>query len=369
MRGPSRGELMAWFASEEDNLRAMLTVLSVASPAQAARAARLLHGYWKPRGAYGEERQRLTELLSREGVPNQSRAELFGLLWEIEHMVGDLDAAESAARESLRLAEPGDDIRPYALGGLAMIAAARGESEESVRLAYDALKEIDDVDDWQRPGFRLDIGTVFEQAGLRAEARATYVQVSDEARRLGNPLLIGGADVNAGWLDLLEQRYEAAEAGFRSALEVVRGLGGHLFYEAGAFRGLGLALLGLGRRADARAAFMSSLEILSTDDPTPGVELTATLLWIALATQPADLRPAARLVGAVPAIRQNARLIEPPRDLELRRRFEQPLIDALGEDEWAREQAAGATLTLEEAIELARTLAATAPEPIPGAPR
>ena len=32
-------------------------------------------------------------------------------------------------------------------------------------------------------------------------------------------------------------------------------------------------------------------------------------------------------------------------------------IDALGEDDWAREQAAGATLMLEEAIELARTLA------------
>jgi hypothetical protein len=54
--------------------------------------------------------------------------------------------------------------------------------------------------------------------------------------------------------------------------------------------------------------------------------------------------------------------MEPPTELELRRRFEQPLIDALGEDEWAREQAAGAALTLEEAIELARTLAATTPE-------
>jgi hypothetical protein len=34
----------------------------------------------------------------------------------------------------------------------------------------------------------------------------------------------------------------------------------------------------------------------------------------------------------------------------------------LGEDEWAREQTAGERLTLEEAIELARTLVATAPE-------
>jgi hypothetical protein len=106
---------------------------------------------------------------------------------------------------------------------------------------------------------------------------------------------------------------------------------------------------------------MSSLEILAAD-PAPSFELTATLRWTALAAEPADVRAAARLAGAVAAIRQNAGLMEPPTELELRRRFEQPLIDALGEDEWAREQAAGAALTLEEAIELARTLAATTPE-------
>lgn len=71
------------------------------------------------------------------------------------------------------------------------------------------------------------------------------------------------------------------------------------------------------------------------------------------------MRPAARLAGAVDAIRQRARLTERALELELRRRFEQPRIDALGEDEWAREQAAGATLTLEEASELARALART----------
>ena len=77
------------------------------------------------------------------------------------------------------------------------------------------------------------------------------------------------------------------------------------------------------------------------------------------------MRSAARLMGAVAAVREDARLTAAPGELELRRRFEQPLIDALGEDEWAREQAAGATLTLEEAIELARTLAAAPPQTPP----
>jgi hypothetical protein len=62
------------------------------------------------------------------------------------------------------------------------------------------------------------------------------------------------------------------------------------------------------------------------------------------------------------AVRLNARLTATQIELELRRRFEPPLIDALGEDEWAREQEAGAALTLEEAMDLARTLAAKPPE-------
>ena len=74
---------------------------------------------------------------------------------------------------------------------------------------------------------------------------------------------------------------------------------------------------------------------------------------------------AARLIGAVTALREGARLTAWPGELELRSHFELPLIDALGEDEWALEQAAGATLTLEEAIELARALAAAPPQTPP----
>jgi predicted ATPase len=355
VRGPRHGEFMAWFVSEEDNLRAMLTVLSAADPSQAARAAALLYRYWKARRRSGEAQQRLTELLEREGVSDLSRAEVFGLLSDVEFIVGDLDASEVAARASLRLAEPGSEFHAYALAGLALIAASRGEPEEAVRLGREVLQGIEALDDQQRPGFRIDVAVVFAEAGSSEEARATFGQASNEARRLGNPFLIALADGNVGWLDVHEQRYEAATAGFRSVLELVRSLG-HAAWEADGLRGFGIALLGLGERAEARAALTSSLEILAAD-PTPSVELTATLLWIALAAEPDDARSAARLLGAVDAVRQNARLTAQQIELELRRRFEPPLIDALGEADWAREQAAGAMLTLEEAIELARTLA------------
>jgi predicted ATPase len=356
VRGPRHGEFMAWFGSEEDNLRAMLTVLSAADPSQAARAAGLLYRYWKARRRSGEAQQRLTALLEREGVSDRARGELLGYLSDIKFIVGDIDASEVAARASLRLTEPGSESHRYALGGLAMIVASRGDAAEAVRLARDLLQGIEDFDDLLRPAFRIDAAVIFAEAGLREEARATLGQASDESRRLGNPFLIALAAGNTSWLDIQEERYDAAAAGFRSVLELDRRLG-HARWEADTLRGLGLALLGLGERAEARVALASSLDILAAE-ASPDLELTGTLLWIAVATEPADVRSAARLVGAVDALRLNARLMMWAGESALRRRFEQPLVDALGEEEWAREQAAGAKLTLEEAIELARRLAA-----------
>ena len=354
MRDVHDAELMAWFVAEEDNLRGMLAVLTAAAPSQAARGARLLYPYWKSRGSYAEVRQRFTPLLEHRDVPDRSRAELFGLLSDAEFLVGDVDASEAAARQSLRLAEPGSDERAYALLGLAMVAGMRGEREEAVRLSREVLEEIDALDDRQRVLTRMDIATIFADVGLWAEARTMYMQASDEARRLGNALLINLVDANAGWLDLLEQRYDAAAAGFRSVVEVDRRLG-HAQWEADALRGLALAMLGLGTRTEARTALMSSLELLAAD-PSPRIELTGSLLWVALAAEPSDARSAAQLAGAVDAVRRKAGLTASRAEVELRPRFEQPLIDALGEDDWARERAAGVTLTLEEAIGLARTL-------------
>lgn len=360
LSGPRHGALMAWFVSEEDNLRAMLTVLTADSPSDAVRAIRRLVTYWAARGASGEPRERLTALLVIAGLPARSRAELFGMLFDAEFMVGDLQAAEAAARESLRLTEPGDAFRPFALLNVAYVAAFLGEHEEAVLVGNDALAEIDAVEDRDQPGFRLSIGNVLAAAGLRDEARAMYSQVAEEARRKGDPLLTALADGNVLGVDLVQRQYDAAAEGFLAVIDTVKRLG-HASFEAGFLRWRGFALLGQGRRSHARAAFLSSLEILAAE-PSPNFELTATVEAVALASEPADWRSAARIAGSVAGVRQRARLTEPPWELDLRCRFEQPLIDALGEDEWAREQAAGATLALEEAIELARTLAASPPE-------
>jgi hypothetical protein len=116
---------------------------------------------------------------------------------------------------------------------------------------------------------------------------------------------------------------------------------------------LGFAALGLGRRSEAREAFAESLDLLLTSD-TRSDALPETLTGIALAADAADVRLAARLQGAVNKLDEAG--TRSPRFLELKRYLEQPLIDALGADEYANEQALGAGMNTHDAIDLARTL-------------
>ena len=77
---------------------------------------------------------------------------------------------------------------------------------------------------------------------------------------------------------------------------------------------------------------------------------------VALAADPADLTVAARIRGAVAALRQRAGISRDPRDEKLERRLEQPLIQRLGDPFWEQDRASGATMTLEETIDLAYSL-------------
>src|SRR5260370_22576256 len=85
--------------------------------------------------------------------------------------------------------------------------------------------------------------------------------------------------------------------------------------------------------------------------------LTETLAGIAYATQQARFDSAAQLLGVVQRLNDEIRHLDPgPRQRELKCFFAQPLIDALGAERHAREHALGATMSQDEAIDLARSL-------------
>ena len=84
--------------------------------------------------------------------------------------------------------------------------------------------------------------------------------------------------------------------------------------------------------------------------------LSTTLTGIALAADTQSARPAARLLGAVRRLNDDAAFRHGPRWLELEAVLARPLTDALGADEYARELSIGAALDREEAITLAQSL-------------
>jgi tetratricopeptide (TPR) repeat protein len=352
--GPRSPEILAWYEAEADNLRAMLDRLGNAAPIEAARAGYLLHFYWKAQGAFAEEHERLRRLLARDGLPHQSRAALLVRLEEVEMRLGRRDAAEAANREARALAEPGTEPHFLAVVGLAFHAVHRGDTEEAVRLGRQALEEAERLEDASRIQAIGILASILISVGSE-EARSVLERFVHEARRSGLAVLesLGLADL--GRLTLLEHDYESSRAAYTTALTQLRELGTK-WAEMESLYGLGLASLGLGQRDEARAAFAELLELALAHS----AYVAEALSGIALAADPAAVDRAARLRGAVAQLSSDADVVMNAyfeAEDELERRFERQLVALLGEEAWDRETTAGSTMTLDQAIALAQSLA------------
>jgi predicted ATPase/predicted negative regulator of RcsB-dependent stress response len=352
--GSRRRELLAWFGEEEDNLRAILDYLEGAAPQDAARAADLLTPFWLPRGRVVEAQERLLRLLARTDFAAGTRALLLEHLCDTELRLGQLDSAEAHAQEAVTLAQESGERRTlaWALWDLAQVAFRRGDFDEAIRVFTSVLQEADD-DEWLRSAALGDLASLHMEAGRDEEARRMLQEArrglqatQDEANEAITSMILAS-------LELYVRDFEAAYVVAASVLEKVRAIG-DLYRSIGAHMLLGFAALGLGRRSEARGAFAESLDLLLTSD-TRSDALPETLTGIALAADTADARLAAQLQGAVNKLDEPS--TRTPRFRELERYLAQPLIDALGVDEYANEQALGADMDTDDAIDLARTLA------------
>jgi tetratricopeptide (TPR) repeat protein len=354
--GARHPEILAWYDDEQDNLRAMLDRLSDAAPIDAARAAYMLHFFWRARGAVAEEQERLRALLARDDLPQQSRAGLLVRLSDVDMHVGRVDASEVAAREALALAEPGTESHYLALACLAFSSIHRGEAEEALLLGRQAAEVAELLDDASRIQAMGNLVSIL--AGLKRvnEARALLERFIHEARRSGLTALETLGLTDLGELALVEHDYESARAAYVALLTQLR-RSASKYYEMESLRGLGLASLGLGQRAEARAAFSEMLELALAATQTHSRYVAGALSGIALGAEPNDADRAARLRGAVAQLSSDAGVVMnaySEADAEIERHFERELVAMLGEEAWKQEKAAGSTMTLEEAIAVAR---------------
>jgi predicted ATPase len=357
--GPRRAEVLDWYGAEADNLRAMLDRLSDAAPVEAAHAGYLLHFFWTSRGAWVEEHEQLRGLVAGDGLPHQSRAKLLVRLSDVEMHLGRVEAAGATAREALALAEPGTEAHWLAVEELGFHALHRGDTEDAVRLGRKALEAAEGLDDASRVWAIGLLASILIGVNRAEEARSVLERCVHEARRsrLASVEIVALADL--GGLDLLEHDYESARAAYAAALTQLRSRGDK-YYESETLRGLGLASLGMGQRREARVAFAEMLELALAATRTHSLYVAGALSGIALAADPAAADRAARLRGAVAQLSTDADVVMNAysrADDELERHFERRLMVVLGEETWEREKAAGSTMTLEQAITLAQSLA------------
>ena len=353
--GSRRRELLAWFGEEEDNLRATLDYLEGAAPQDAARAADLLVPFWMPRGRLVEGQERLLRLLARNDFAAGTRAMLFEHLSDTELRLGQLDSAESHAQEAVTLAQDSGERRTlaFALQTLAWVASHRGDFDEAIRVLTRVLEETAD-DEWLRSVALGDLATFQMDTGRDEEARHMLQEASKGFQAAGDEANQAVTSMNLAFLELYVRDFEAAYIAAASVLEKVRGIGD-------GYRGivariaLGFAALGLGRRREARESFAESLDLILAGD-TRSNALPDTLTGIALAADAHSVRSAARLLGAVRRLNDDAAYVPSPRWLELEAVLARPLTDALRADEYARELSIGAALGREEAITLAQSL-------------
>ena len=356
VRGSGRRELLVWFGEEEDNLRATLDYLEGAAPPDAARAAELLMSFWGPRGRLVEGQERLLRLLARTDFAAGTRAMLLEFLSNTELRLGQLDSAESHAQEAVTLAHESGEGRTLTLAllDLARVASSRGDFDEAIRALTRVLEEAAD-DEWLRAIALGDLASLQTETGRVEEARHMFQEASRGFHATEDEANQAITSTQLAYLELYVRDFEAAYNVAASVLEKVRAMGG-LSVSIGARHALGFAALGLGRTGEAREAFAESLDLVLAADRQEG-SLSDALTGIALASDTADVRWAARLQGAASTLHEAEAGTRTPRFVELERYLEQPLIDALGADEHANEQALGAGMDTDDAIDLARTLA------------
>ena len=358
VRGAGMGERLAWFAAEEDNLRAMLDRLTATAPSEAARACQLLRPYWSNRGAYVEGRQRYRAVLDHAELSDETQVKLLMLLSTFEVDLGNLDAADDVLARAVAIAEAArrDDLLCEPLRESAWASARRGQSDEAVRLARRAAQLAEDLDDETRIHTMHDFASLLGEARHAEEARTVFKQTLELAKSHGDAFWAMSIPIQLGFIDNDERRFEDAQTQFETALDQNRAIG-HYSMDVWGRWGLGYALLGLGQRPTASAAFAEALEIVLAAPQTVQSHFEIVASGIAHTASRNDAPVAARLRGAINSLRAERGWNEDPRNLSQEHYFDQPLIAALGQEAWEQEQTAGATMTLDDVIALARTLA------------
>jgi predicted ATPase/DNA-binding SARP family transcriptional activator/DNA-binding CsgD family transcriptional regulator len=353
--GPEDTAWLHRLEREHDNMRAALSwALEFETAELALRLGGALRWFWNIAGYYGEGRRWLETALAKEGWASaQARAKaLEGVGWLADKQ-GDLDRAEAAAEEGLKLSA---EAELSELGAaefhnvLGDVARQRGDYERAARLIEESLALYQEAGD--KAGIAWTLGNLANVAGDRGDherAKQLYEEGIARSRQLGGSYPLSEYLVSPGFTLLLEGNPERTTALNEEAADLIRKRGrrGGLQF---ALDNLGWAMLLRGEYDKAKALHKDSL-ILCKELGDKAITSKSLDGLACSAGEKGEAERAARLFGAAEALREAIGYLQAPRESALRKPYLEAARSRLDEAAWEKAFTEGKAMGLEKAVE------------------
>ena len=359
--GPGQDLWVARLKAEHDNLRAALSwTLQREEGEVGLRFGGALWRFWHDRGYVSEGSRWLERVLAGgpEAAPARVRA-LEGLGWHLQ-LQGDLDRADAAYREMLRLSRALDDKGNVAtaLNSLAILAVTRGDNERAGALLEENLSVLGELEEEGIATTRTRY-FVFNLLGVLAlneekdyaKGIALWEESLALARKAGDTFHVGTTLSNLGYATVLLGDYQRAATLSDESLKVARELSNAEIVPENLVN-LGLATLGQGDHERAAASLQEALSMShNTGRKATVINVLEAMASLAGATE--DDTRAAILWGAAEAARQTTGIALPPGERVFHEPYLASALSRLGEAAWEAAAATGRAMSPDEAAEYA----------------
>jgi predicted ATPase/DNA-binding NarL/FixJ family response regulator len=384
VEGPQQAAWLERLEAEHDNLRATLSwSLERGEEAELGlRVAGALGQFWYLRGYLGEGRRWLEEALAKASpASTAARARALHRLSFLAYLQGDLDRAQEASEEGLKLegVEQFWDIagRISAAAGLrvmlGLVVSEQGDSERAIQLYEESLAFSRKVGDKRGIADNLLLlGIEMRYRGDLGKARELLEEGLVVAREVGDPELLAAFLNQLCDTFVLQDDLERATVIGEKAVAVCREQN-HRILLSDALCNLGWAALLRGDPERATTLYAESLELKRELGDKPllvklTVALPETLDGLAcVAVAKGEAERAVRLFGATRALHEQVSDHTTTREYAaLREPYLAATRSQLSEEAWEAAFAEGRAMGFEEAVEYA--LSEEEPSPSSAAP-
>lgn len=360
LQGPALEAWLRRLEAEHDNIRAALEWCKTLepNPEYGLRLAGAMWHFWEVRGYWTEGREWLEGALKRgAGLNVPARAKALNGAANLAFFQGDFPRASALGSESLDLSRRLGDKRAIAscLNVLGLEACRLEKYDQAARMGEESLalsKEAGDT--WGAAGAHLILGLVARGQGDYARAAPLLEEGVAQFRRLGDKWAIALALNDLGLVLREMGEYDRAQALLEEGLA--------LFRELGDRWGIGFSLANLGIVAwnrseydQAAGLFNESLSLRMVLGDRRGISTSLTGLATIAAAQGRP-EPAAVLFGAAEALRDALGIPPPPFIRDDYDRQVAGVRGALGEGMFSAARERGRGMSMDQAIEYARTI-------------